>query len=117
MANGGQTKLEKFAIEARDKLISINSYNGVDESHEYSSKHTRAIADNITPNAGRGTGNFLDIDNYSAGNLYDIEGNPSVSVDGGRKKAISKNLATWGYDPTHEYEAPDMSGNKGQVII
>jgi hypothetical protein len=115
--NGGQSKLEKAAIAARDSLLPINTYNGVAPDNQYSSTHTRAVADNLTPNAGKGTGNFLDIDNYAAGSALDINGNPSVAIDGGRNKALSKNFTTWGYDPTHSYKEPDMSGNEGQVII
>ena len=35
----------------------------------------------------------------------------------GRNPAFSQNFAKWGYDPTHNYAAPDTTANVGQVVI
>lgn len=114
---GGQSALEVFAIQHRNVLIPLNTYNNAAAANRYSATHTRALADQLTPHYGKGTGNFLDIENYAAGSDWDILGNPQVSVGGGRNPMFANNYATWGYDPRNRYEHPDTSGNVGQVII
>ena len=115
--NGGQTALEIAAIAARNTLLPINTYNNASASNSYSATHTRALADQQTPNYGKGTGNFLDIENYTAGSAIDINGNQITANGSGRIPAFANNYGTWGYDPTHRYTHPDTSGNVGQVII
>jgi hypothetical protein len=115
--NGGQSALEIAAIAARNQLLPINIYNNAASANEYSATHTRALSDQATPNYGKGTGNFLDIENYAAGSALDINGNPTVAVGGGRNPAFANNLGTWGYAPGHNYQHPNTAGNIGQVII
>lgn len=119
--NGGQSKLEEAALEARKKNIVKNTYNSFDENNNYTAKHTRALADNETPNYGKGTGNYLDVDNYKAGSDIDINGNQTNAIGSGRNPAMALNSSTWGYGPDGlgltPYTAPDTSKNSGQVII
>jgi len=117
MPNGGQSPLEIAAIAARNALLPKNTYNNAAPANEYTATHTRAIADQKTPHYGKGTGNFLDIENYAAGADFDILGNPSTAIGSGRNPAFALNLGTFGFDPTHRYTAPDTSKNIGQVII
>lgn len=117
MPNGGQSALEQIAIKQRNVLIPINIYNNSSKANQYSPTHTRALADQTTPNYGKGTGGFLDIQNYNAGSNWDIFGNPIVAIGGGRNPMFANNYATWGYDPSHKYQKPDTSLNIGQVII
>lgn len=114
---GGQSALEQAAIAQRNILIPQNLYNNFASANEYSATHTRALADQTTPHYGKGTGNFLDIDNYNAGSDWDIYGNQSNSLGSGRNPAFSNNFGTWGYDPSHNYQHPNTALNKGQVII
>lgn len=113
--NGQQSPLEAAAIKARDQLMVKNIY-GVQTGTEYSETHTRAMADTQTPEAGKGTGKYLDINSYNAGSLSDKNGKPT-QAGSGRNAAFKGNLATWGYDYNHAYVAPDTSKNVGQVII
>ena len=119
LPDGGQSALEVAAIAQRNKLIPINIYNDAADANQYSAKHTRALADAETPHYGKGTGQFLDIYNFDAGSDWDIQGNPTNanSQGSGRNPAFANNFSTWGYDNNHYYKAPDMSANKGQVII
>ena len=117
LPNGGQSALEIAAIAQRNLLIPKNTYNNADSANEYSATHTRALADNLTPNYGKGTGQFLDIYNYNAGAYWDIFGNQANSVGSGRNAAFANNYGTWGYDNTHSYKHPDTTKNIGQVII
>lgn len=118
---GGQTRLEIAAIAARNTLIAINTYDSVAAANNYTATHTRALADTETPIQGKGTGNYLDIDNYSAGGDFDINGNPATAVGSGRNPAIALNGATWGYGPVglglSNYQHPDTSANIGEVTI
>ena len=111
-------KLEQYAIEQRAKLLPKNDYNDEASANNYSGTHTRALADQKTPEAGRGSGgnNFLDTPNYNVGTETDINGNPSIAGSG-RKPAIANNGSTWGYTPDNIYKAPDTSENTGQVTI
>lgn len=118
MPNGGQSKLEILAIEARKKLIPKNIYNSEAPANGYNKTHTRALADTQTPAYGKGTGNYLDINNYAAGSDTDINGTPSYPGTG-RKSALELNVGTWGFgpNPADNYKEPDTSKNIGQVII
>lgn len=122
---GGQTDLEYAAIIQRNTLIPINTYKNDVPANQYSVNHTRAITDAQTPNAGRGTGRYLDIDNYGAGLDWDKQGNPNqgtvVGAGIGRNQSMTLNSATWGYGPAGlnmtNYQYPNMALNVGQVII
>ena len=120
--NGGQSPLEKAAIAARNSLIPINTYNNEAPANEYTATHTRALSDASTPIYGKGSGDFLDIDNYAkVGGEWDIHGNQGNSVGSGRNPAMALNGSTWGYGPQglgmQNYQHPDTESNKGQVII
>jgi len=120
--NGGQSPLEAAAIAARNTLIPINTYNNADSANEYSATHTRAISDQTTPIYGKGSGQFLDIENYGGvGGDYDINGNQSLYIGSGRIPAIATNGSLWGYGPVplglEYYTQPDTSANIGQVIL
>jgi len=119
--NGGQSPLEIAAIAARNVLIPKNIYNNVAAANEYTATHTRAISDLSTPVNGKGSGNYLDINNYAGvGGSYDINGVPS-HAGSGRNQELSMNNSLWGYGPTMlsmtNYQQPDTTLNKGQVII
>lgn len=120
--NGGQSPLEVAAIAARKKLLPANTYNNEAPANEYRATHTRAMSDNTTPIYGKGSGLYLDIDNYDGvGGDWDKNGNQSNSVGSGRKPSFALNGGTWGYGPAGlgmtNYKAPDTKDNKGQVII
>jgi hypothetical protein len=115
--DGGQSALELTAIAQRNKLLPTNIYNNADDANQYSSKHTRALADQTTPHYGKGTGGFLDIYNFDAGSDWDVFGNQANSIGSGRNPAMASNFGTWGYDNNHYYAHPDTSKNKGQVTI
>lgn len=113
-------KLEQAAITQRNFLIAKDIYNQnwatpSNTNNQYSPTHTRALADTTTPIYGKGTGQFLDTNNYNAGGEYDIKGNTRY-VGSGRNSAIAKNLSDWGYGPNviNWYKLPDTSGNLGQ---
>ena len=120
---GGQSALEIAAITARNKAIASNIYDNVEEANEYSATHTRALGDKETPKYGKGTGNYLDVDNYDAGSSIDINGDQSApnGLGSGRLPALALNASEWGFGPPalgmQTYTAPDMSKNEGQVII
>lgn len=119
--NGGQSPLEAAAIIARASLIPKNTYNDVDNSTRYGDTHTRALSDTTTPVNGKGSGGFLDIENYKGvGGSLDIFGNPE-NKGGGRDPLLTLNSATWGYGPNAlgltNYTKPDTSANKGKVIF
>lgn len=107
-------KLEEAAIATRINLITFNNYNNESDSNNYSATHTRAISDDTTPVAGKGTGIFLDT--YNGGGSLDIYGVPNQSGSG-RLAAIARNGATWGYTPDSYYVKPDTSNNIGQVTF
>jgi hypothetical protein len=120
--NGGQSPLEAAAIAARNTLLPINTYNNAAVSNEYTATHTRAISDQSTPVYGKGSGQFLDIDNYSGvGGEWDKNGNQANSVGSGRNAAIALNGSTFGYGPAAlgmtNYQHPNTGANLGQVII
>jgi len=122
---GGQSDMEYAAILQRNTLIPTNRYNNYASANQYSPVHTRAITDNQTPNAGRGTGVFLDIDNYGAGLDWDKLGNPQpgsiVGAGAGRAPSLTMNNATWGMGPAGlgmtNYTPPNTALNVGQVTI
>lgn len=120
--NGGQSPLEIAAIAARIALLPQNTYNNASAPNEYSATHTRALSDSTTPIYGKGSGQFLDINNYAGvGGSLDVQGNPGNSVGSGRNPQITLNAGLWGYGPSAvagaDYTHPDTSGNVGQVII
>ena len=119
--NGGQSPLEAAAIAARATLIPINTYNNYAPANEYSSTHTRALSDSTTPIYGKGSGGFLDIDNYGGvGGDLDINGSTNYAGSG-RNSEIGLNNSLWGYGPNGlgmiTYQHPNTSLNIGQVII
>ena len=120
--NGGQTPLELAAIQARNSLLPFNTYNNFANANNYTATHTRALSDQTTPIYGKGSGQFLDIDNYGGvGGDYDINGNQGLYGGSGRIPMIAQNGSLWGYGPNglgmQNYSYPDMSLNVGQVVI
>ena len=125
--NGGQSPLEAAAITQRGILIPINTYNNASVANEYTATHSRAISDGTTAINGKGSGNFLDIENYAAigsngvGGDWDVNGNQTNSAGSGRVPAFGLNGGLWGYGPVgmsmSNYQHPNTSGNIGQVII
>jgi hypothetical protein len=118
--NGKQSRLEEAAIIARDNTIPINKYNGEAQANSYTATHTRALSDKTSPIYGKGSGQFLDIDNYiNVGGEWDVLGNQFNSIGSGRNPAFALNGSTWGYGPAlmgmTNYQKPDTSANKGQV--
>jgi hypothetical protein len=119
--NGGQSPMEAAAIAARATLIPINTYNNYAAANEYTATHTRALSDKTTPVYGKGSGGFLDIDNYGGvGGTLDVNGSSSYAGSG-RNPELSLNNSLWGYGPAGlnmtGYKQPNTSLNKGQVII
>lgn len=55
-----KTELEKFAEKQRKELLLKNVYNGSNNNNMYSSTHTRAMSDDVTPEYGKGTGQAFD---------------------------------------------------------
>lgn len=120
--NGGQSPLEAAAIAQRAFLIPINTYNNAAQANTYTATHTRALSDQTTPVYGKGSGQFLDIENYAGvGGEYDINGNQGLYGGSGRNPELILNSSLWGYGPVGlnmtNYTAPDTSLNIGQVII
>ena len=120
--NGGQSPLEAAAIAARNTLIPINTYNNYDMSNEYTATHTRAISDQTTPIYGKGSGQYLDIDNYAGvGGSLDVNGNQNLYIGSGRVPAFAMNSGMWGYGPQgmglQNYTSPNTALNIGQVVI
>ena len=120
--NGGQSPLEAAAITQRNILMAMSTYNNASNANNYTATHTRAISDQTTPVYGKGSGQFLDIDNYAGvGGDWDINGNQANSVGSGRMPAFALNGSTWGYGPAglgmQNYQHPNTSANVGQVII
>jgi len=81
-------KLSAIAEEQRKKNKAINDYK---DANVYSSTNPDAIADG--DDKGRGTGAFLDANNYAAGTILDITK---------RKEAF----AGLKYKPTSPYSIP-----------
>jgi hypothetical protein len=120
--NGGQSPMEAAAIAARAVLIPKNIYNNGAPSNEYGATHTRALSDTTTPVYGKGSGFFLDIQNYTGvGGDWDVNGNQSNSIGSGRNPQLTLNAGLWGYGPNQiagaDYTHPDTSKNIGQVVI
>ena len=109
-------KLEEVAIIQRGILIPKNDFNNETGGNNYTAHHSKALADDLTPEEGRGTGNFLDAENQNVGTYTDKFGNTTIPGSG-RKAAYANNGSTWGYTPDSYYKKPDMSGNIGQVDI
>jgi hypothetical protein len=122
--NGGQTPLEAIAITTRAALVTKNIFNGQATANEYTATNPYAISDNTSRVFGKGSGKFLDIENYAGvGGLLDVQGNQTATngLGSGRNQALSLNGSTWGYGPTElgfqNYKAPNTSLNVGQVSI
>lgn len=114
-------KLEEAAILARATLIPKNLYSDASPEHNYTATHSRALADETTPEAGRGTGDAnmeSAIENDNAGTKTDKFGNPAI-LGTGRNAALTQNLAKWGMgkEPEQQYKSPDTSANVGEVVI
>ena len=103
-------KLEEAAIAARNATLPINTYNDDSTGNEYSSTHTRALSDENTPVAGKGTGVFLDTNN--GGGSMDVNGNPAAAGSG-----RLQNVATNEFNAIDTYQHPDTSGNGGQITL
>jgi hypothetical protein len=147
--NGGQSPLEYYAINGNPlypgsgrlaiiqqtrigttKYAFQGPYKNPDITgnlnDEYSSTNTNALADNLSPYNGRGTGDgisngvYAAITNYAGGNVEDINGSVGV-VGSGRNPQVTLNAGIWGYGPTQiagsDYTIPNTSANIGQVII
>lgn len=119
--NGGQSPLEAAAIQARNSLIPINTYNNYADANRYGATHTRALSDATTPVYGKGSGQFLDINNYEGvGGQFDVIGT-QAEAGSGRNQQIRLNAVTWGYGPNQiagsYYTHPNTASNVGQVII
>lgn len=93
-----QSKLEEAAILVRQQLIAKNEYNGADNSNGYSANHPNAKSDG--DDKGRGTGVYLDT--YNGGTETDQ--NERIVL-----KARNQ------YNKDKGYEAPDTTGNVGQI--
>ena len=120
--NGGQSPLESAAIAQRAFLIPINTYNNVAQANNYTATHTRALSDQTTPVYGKGSGQFLDIENYGGvGGEFDINGNQGLYGGSGRNPELILNCSLCCYGPVglnfSNYAAPNTSLNIGQVII
>lgn len=105
-----QSQLELIAIAQRATLIPFNFYNSSSPNNNYSSTHTRAVSDQLTPVNGKGTGIYLDTAN--GGGSLDIYGIPSAAGSG-RLGNVGFNY----YNGTNIYTTPNTNGNIGQVII
>lgn len=106
-----QSELEKLALQARAENVTRNTYNGDSDDKKYSATHTRALADNKTPEHGKGLGNGTYLDtNGDAGSATDIFGNPDY-VGSGRNKSLASNQ----YTKSKWYETPDTTKNIGQI--
>lgn len=120
--NGKQSPLEAAAIIARGTLLPKNYYNNFATANNYTATHTRALSDSLTPVYGKGSGNFLDIENYTGvGGDFDINGNQGNSIGSGRNPELTLNSSLWGYGPAGlgmtNYVSPDTTKNIGQVVI
>jgi len=102
-------KLEEVALSQRDVLIAKNTYNQIQEQ-QYKATHTRALSDQETPKAGKGTGVFLDT--YNGGSDIDVNGDPNRPGSG----RINNKTFNF-YNENNQYDHPDTSGNIGQIVI
>ena len=105
-----QTKLEQIAIQQRQNLIAKNTYDTNAPANGYGATHTRALSDSLTPNFGKGTGTFMDVQN--GGSDIDINGNPNIGGSGRKGNTIINQ-----FNDINGYTHPDTSLNKGQIII
>lgn len=86
-----KSKLEQVADEERKKLIIKNTYTGTNTNDMYSSTHTRAMSDDLTPEYGKGTGQSFDTK----------EGGSSTDI-----KARKENLRFNNYNREKTYQKP-----------
>ncbi len=120
----GQTKIgnTKYTFQGPYKNPEITG----SQSSQYGLTNTNAVADTLSPFNGKGTGDgvtngvFAAKNNYKGGNIEDINGVAS-QPGSGRNPQLTNNASTWGYGPSvvagSNYVAPNMSGNRGQVVI
>ena len=147
--NGGQSPLENYAINGnpiypgtgrlaiiQQTRIGTGKYNfqGPYKNPQitgnlndvYGATNTNALADNLSPYNGRGTGDGVSngvygaIFNYNGGNVEDINGATAI-IGSGRNPQVTLNAGIWGYGPTQiagsNYVTPNTALNVGQVII
>tara|TARA_R110000796_G_scaffold58413_4_gene134843 strand:+ start:3101 stop:3427 length:327 start_codon:yes stop_codon:yes gene_type:complete len=103
-------KLEEAAIAARQQLLTNNTFNNFDLSHNYSATHTNAKSDDITPIKGKGTG--VPFDSTNGGGHYDIYGHPNHAGSGRIGNTVINQ-----FNSDNAYTHPDTTGNVGQVTI
>lgn len=103
-----QTKLELIGIQQRTTQLTSNYYNDSDVSNHYGPMHTRARSDQETPEAGKGTGIYMDT--YNGGGSIDIYGSLNA-VGSGRVGNLTFN----DYNQTNGYETPNTASNVGQI--
>ena len=103
-------QLEQIAIDRRNAILPINTYNASDNANQYGATHTRALSDSQTPVNGKGTGVFLDTAN--GGGSLDINGSPNAAGSG-----RLANVAVNEFNKDNQYVHPDTSGNVGQVVL
>jgi hypothetical protein len=102
--------LEEAAIAARQQLLTNNTFNNFDINNNYSSMHTNAKSDDVTPVHGKGTG--VPFDSANGGGYHDIYGHPNYAGSG-----RIGNLVINDFNNDNPYVTPDMTGNVGQVVI
>ena len=100
------TKLEEIGNEQRKTLQLKNTFSGVNEDHQYSGNHSRALSDEETPEHGKGTGKYLDT--LNGGSSVDENGDPNL-LGSGRNGNLRFNT----YNSKNPYEKPGMSGDFG----
>ena len=128
--NSGRNALINTSFIGKEKYPYKGPYRNPEitgnANDSYKATHTNALADSTSPYNGKGTGDGLSqgvyqaIVNYNGGSIEDIKGVANENGSG-RNPQIGLNVSTWGYGPSQlagsGYKAPDMSGNKGQIII
>lgn len=103
-------KLQDIAEQTREQLITQNTYNRTSEDNKYAAGHTRAVSDQKTPVAGKGT--FIFLDTYNGGSDIDKNGNPDKAGSG-----RSGNMGFNQFGKNTKYKHPDTSANKGQIRL
>lgn len=105
-------KLEQAALAQRAILAALNNakygyeFEYIDSTKQYNETNTRAMSDNATPEAGKGTGEDLKnaVENPLGGSKTDRDGNPSIPQSG-RNQLLGLNLAQNGYGSSNPYGA------------
>jgi len=94
------SRLEEIANEQRKLLTIKNTFNGDSDANQYSSTNTHAMSDEETPEHGKGTGIYLDVN--GGGNASD-------------KRTRKDNLRHNEFKAGDEYQKPDTS-SLGDII-